>query len=747
MRKLMWLALGIALMCGAVAYLNSLAVACIGLVALVFGVGAWIVSRKDKKLRILVVICIGLIVGLVICSVYERVHLSKAREMDEQVVHLRAHAEDYSFETQRGCAVRVETDLDGRKVKAQLYLDRDFKIKPGDEIEGAFLLQYTGSEDRSYHFGEGVYLLGYQQEGVYIKRGETIPLPLYPAVIRQKTLQILDAQFSGETAVFAKALLLGERVDLDYVTKTAFKLTGISHIIAVSGMHVSMLASIMYILAGKRRGLMALLGVPAVFLFAAVAGFTPSVTRACIMQILLLMAMLLDRDYDPMTALAVAALVMLVANPMVITSVSFQLSFGCMAGIFLFSSWIYQRLSEFSFWRDAKKRSMLLKIRVWIAGSMSITLGTMVFTVPLCAVHFRTVSLVGIFANLAVLWLVSIIFPGVILVCVASLLHPAFGGIVAMGIGGLIQLLLWIIRWFARFPLAAVFTTSGHVILWLVLCYLALLAFWITGMKRGVVLTCFCVGSLCVSLLAAWAVPASSHVRMTVLDVGQGQCVILTAGGRTFLIDCGGDYEEDVADLAAQTLLSQGIFRLDGVILTHFDDDHAAALPYFLSRIAVEKIYVSDANQDVLAAQRIMALTDQHIVSVQKDIRLTWDDCTLDIFGPVLSNSDNESGISVLFRRGNCDILITGDMNALGERLLLERKQLPKLEALVVGHHGSEYSTCQELLDATMPEEAFISVGKKNTFGHPAVEVLERLESIGCRIHRTDQNGTIIFRR
>lgn len=746
MRKLMWLTLGIALMCGAFAYLNSLAVVCIGLLALIFGVAAVILHRWDKKMRIVAVICIGLILGLLICTAYGQVHLSKAEDMDGKVVRVHAIAEDYSFETEWGYAVRAKMKVDGRYVKAQLYLDKDFGIKPGDEVEGVFLIRYTGSGERSYHFGEGVYLLAYQQEGVFITRGDRIPVSMYPVVIREKTLQILDTQFSGKSAVFAKALLLGERMDLDYVTKTAFKVAGVSHIIAVSGMHVSMLASILYILAGKRRSLMALMGVPAVFLFAAVAGFTPSVTRACIMQILLLIAMLLDRDYDPMTSLAFAAFVMLVANPMVITSVSFQLSFGCMAGIFLFSSGIYQRMSELAFWKNAKRKTMLHRLRVFLSGSMAITLGTMVFTVPLCAIHFGSVSLVGIFTNLAVLWLVSIVFPGVILVCVVSLIYPAAGSMVAIGVDVLIRILLGIIRWFAKFPLAAVYTTSGLVVMWIAACYLALGAFWMTGKKRGAVLACFCVSALCVSLLASWAVPGMNDVRMTVLDVGQGQCVILTAKGRTFLIDCGGDYEEDVADLAAETLLSQGIFRLDGVILTHFDNDHAAALPYFLTRIAVDKVYVSDTVQDAEAAERIMDLEACNIVTVQKDLRLTWDDCTLDIFGPVLSNSDNESGISVLFSGANCDILITGDMSELGERLLVERKNLPKLEALVVGHHGSRDSTCQQLLEATMPEEAFISVGK-NSYGHPADATLERLEKIGCTIHRTDKDGTIIFRR
>ena len=110
-------------------------------------------------------------------------------------------------------------------------------------------------------------------------------------------------------------------------------------------------------------------------------------------------------------------------------------------------------------------------------------------------------------------------------------------------------------------------------------------------------------------------------------------------------------------------------------------------------------------------------------------------------------NSDNESGLCVLFQTENCAILITGDRDEFGERMLLRSIDLPDLDALVVGHHGSKYSTGRALLEAARPEVAIISVGENNTYGHPAEETLERLKAYGCRVYRTDVHGTIIFRR
>ena len=121
-------------------------------------------------------------------------------------------------------------------------------------------------------------------------------------------------------------------------------------------------------------------------------------------------------------------------------------------------------------------------------------------------------------------------------------------------------------------------------------------------------------------------------------------------------------------------------------------------------------------------------------------------DTKLTIFGPIYSGSGNENSLCILFESGNYAILITGDRSAFGERMLLREAELPRVDLLIAGHHGSKSSTSEELLEALRPYTVAISVGE-NTFGHPSAEVLERLEKYGCTVYRTDENGTIIFRR
>ncbi len=168
-------------------------------------------------------------------------------------------------------------------------------------------------------------MLAYAQESSSVQPAEDIALRYFPAVIRRAISQRLELVFPDDTAFFTKALMLGDRSDLDYETSTAFKISGISHVIAVSGLHVSILFSVIFLIAWRKRGITALIGIPVLILFAAVTGFTPSVTRACVMQILIILADFILKEYDPPTALSAAVLLMLLVNPVAVTSASLQL--------------------------------------------------------------------------------------------------------------------------------------------------------------------------------------------------------------------------------------------------------------------------------------------------------------------------------------------------------------------------------------------------------------------------------------
>lgn len=745
----MWFAIGFGAACVLGAYHYRDGIWIVAVLAAALCLLAFLFRVRYPLLRPIAAILLGLSLGIGWFLGYDAVFMKAAKESDGKTISVVAIANDFSYDTDYGCAVKGQIQLDEKWYDTLIYLNEDRTISPGDEIRGSFRLRLTrdGAEDDTYHRGNGIIFLAYPKSDISVTEGETRSWKGLAASLRRTLTSRIDASFPEDTASFARALLLGDRSGVDYETNTAFKLSGISHIIAVSGLHVSILFALVMLLCGKRRVLTALVGIPVLLGFAAVVGFTPSITRACLMQILVLLALLFNREYDPPTALAFAVVVMLAADPMVITSVSFQLSVGCMAGIFLFSGKIGNWMQGLHFWRSWEGKSFRGGLRRWVSGGVSMTLSAMFFTTPLVAYHFGAVSLVGVLTNLMVLWVVTLIFYGIMAVCLLALVWKWAAAALAWLLSWPIRYVLVVAKFLASVPLAAVYTESIYIVLWLLVCYGLIAIFLICKKRQPKVLICCGALSLCVALCCSWAEPLMDDCRMTVLDVGQGQCILLQAQGKNYLIDCGGDSDTTAADLAAETLLSQGISRLDGVIVTHFDRDHAGGIEYLLTRIDVDAVFLPDITGESTIADHIHQRCGETAVLVEEDLNLSWADTSVTVFAPILSGSDNESGLCVLFQGKSCDILITGDLSGFGEKLLLREKQIPKLTAIVAGHHGSKGSTTDGLLDATNPGYAFISVGKNNRYEHPSQQVINRLVKHGCIIYRTDQNGTIVFRR
>lgn len=749
MRKLMWFTIGFTAASAAGMYLVSgtwlllLAGFCLAAV-----IACCFLSSKTA--RIIRIIFLGCTVSFCWLWGYDALYVANARMQDGQSVNACITVTDYSYETGYGVAADGSVELSGKTYKVRVYTQDAEELAPGDQLNATFTLRFTadgGEQEPTYHSGKGILLLAYQRDDLVRSTASQKENGRYFAAnLRKAILQLLDSAFAEDTRGFARALLLGDSSLLSYEIDTAFKVSGIRHIIAVSGLHVSILFSLVYTLVGKRRWMTALLGLPVLFLFAAVAGFTPSIVRACIMQALMILALLLNQEYDPPTALAFAVLTMLICNPMTITAVGFQLSVGCMIGIFLFAEKIRTYLLDDRRLGPAKGKGIKARLCRWISGSVSITLSTMVVTTPLCAVYFGTVSLVSILTNLLTLWIVSFIFYGIMAACILALFWLPAAKTVAWVISWLIRFVIWVAKTLSMIPFAAVYTCSVYVVIWLVAAYVLLTVFMLSKKKHPGLLTVGIVMLLCFCLLFSWLEPRLDEYRVSVLDVGQGQCILLQQGAQCYMVDCGGDSPQIAADAAAQQLLSQGISKLDGLILTHYDLDHAAGAELLLSRISADKLYLPDVVDDSGIKESLSQLCSDKIQWLPTDTVTKLEAADIALFSANEGKTGNESSICVLFQPGNCDILITGDRDAAAERALLEQTQLPRLELLIAGHHGSKNATCLELLHTTTPKAVAISVGRDNIHGHPAQEVLDRLALFDCSVWRTDQQGTIIFR-
>ncbi len=742
MRVLMWFTLGFAAAAAAAAYVlepTGMLLLCAACLAVC---GALAVFRNRRHWAALSLIFAGAALGFGWYAGYDAIYLRTARDYDGATQTLTVEVSDFSYENSYGVVTEGYTELDAKRYRVRVYTGESQELIPGRTVSGQFRLRYTasgGQEDPTYHRGEGIFLLAYGASELEYRAREKMQLRDLPAYLRKNILDILDQVFPEDTAAFAKALLLGDCTDIDYKTDTAFKLSGIRHVIAVSGLHVSILFSLIYILTGRKRLWNVLLGMPLLLLFAAMAGFTPSINRACLMQAILILATLVPREYDAPTALAFAVLVMLLGNPQSIVSVGFQLSVASVAGIFLFygpiESWMQKRIGQ--------HKGIRARLEATFTSSVSVSLSALVLTAPLSTVYFGTVSLVSVLTNLLTLWVTNFVFCGVILTCLVAACYAPAGMVLAWLLSWPIRFVIAAAKLLAALPLSAVYTQSIYILVWVVACYVLLAVFLLSKQRRPAVLACCILISLAAALAASWLEPKTGSWRMTVLDVGQGQCILLQSGGRTYMVDCGGTDEQGTADLAAATLLSQGITRLDGLILTHYDRDHVGAVAYLLTRIQADTVYLPYLLDTEASAPELAELEGEHVT---QNIQLLWDNASLTIFAPTEGKTDNETSLCVLFQAENCDILITGDRNAQAEAELLLKQRLPDLEILVAGHHGAENATSEFLLRATQPETVIISVNADNRYGHPAKSLLERLEEHGCAVRRTDLEGTIILK-
>ena len=744
MRKLMLFTMGFTAVTAVFAYLTPGSVIWIAAILLTILVAALLFTKK-RICALIAVVLIGAAAGCVYCQSYDQLLLSKARDCDGSTENIQMTASDYSFQTDYGYAVDGKATIEDAQFSVRLYYRDHQQVSPGDILTCSAQLQYTAEgEEASYHKGDGIFLLAYADD-IRITPMHSTALRYFPARLRKSVSERITELFPQQTAAFAKALLLGEDNELRFSDNIALQKSGIRHVVAVSGLHVSILFSIVYFFTGRRKFLTMLIGFPLLLLFAAVAGFSASVMRACLMQALMILAVTVNQEYDPPTAVSFAALVILLLNPWAITSVSFQLSFGSMIGIMLFSQRILDYFKDEKRFGCMKGKSLKVRLKRWFSGSVSISIGAMSVTLPLCALYFGTVSVIGIVANLLTLWVISFIFCGIMVACLLSVIWMPLGVTVAHVVSLPIQFVLLCARLLGAIPFGVAYTDSIYTVVWIIMSILLVLIYLIVKKKNPLLLAGILIGLYSLSLLLTYIEPRMDNVRLSVVDVGQGQCVLLQSQDRAYLIDCGSSRGEDAAEKALLAMGAQGIYRLDGIILTHYDADHANGVSDLCDVFPVEKIYLPAADRDQEIGRELRSRNEE-IVWIRHATELSCGTGTIKIYPAKNVNTGNESSMCILFQGETCDILITGDRDREGEALLLEQTGLSRLDVLVVGHHGADTSTGNELLSRTKPKIAIISVGEKNRHGHPDSGVLRRLKNNGCLIYRTDRDGTVVIR-
>lgn len=588
---------------------------------------------------------------------------------------------------------------------------------------------------------------------------------------RANLLQGLRRHLDQPALGLCTALLLGERADLSPAIREAFATTGVGHLLAVSGLHMGLVAlftgglmnwillrSTWLTLRLPVRKVATLVALTAAVLYAAMAGFSPSAVRAMVMVLAFGSAFLIDRPQTPVNALALAAWGLLLAQPLHIFGISFQLSF--VAVFFLVLAMPVLQMVHNGDGEDAEKERKGMgrrDPRRLLFDLLLVTLVATVATAPLLAWHFQRISLIGVLTNL-ILVPVSclVIFPSLLTSALLWPLIPPLAGIMWETIARFINPLTTAIEGLASWPLAAVWVARPSVSQ-IVLTYLFLSALAVlpgrshTRVWVAILGTAILVGT-------GWQAWSRSHDRnlsLHVLDVGQGACqVVEFPGGGVMVADGGGlmASQFDVGKMVvAPFLRARGHTRIDILVATHPEQDHVGGLAALVEQFEVDELWTTEDEGLNTAWGRLLSACAQNDVPRiiwQKEDHIRKGPVTIDVLPPTAcpeAQGNNARSLVLGLHYGKRRFLISGDIDQGRERCLLV-SGLGRRDVLVVPHHGSKTSSLHAFVESTRPEVVIVPVGWRNPLGLPNGRILRRYEGAGSRILRTDQDGTVTVR-
>lgn len=573
------------------------------------------------------------------------------------------------------------------------------------------------------------------------------------AAVRTELGKIFDRLHSPPVAAFLRGIVLADRSDISPEVKESFVNTGTIHVLAVSGLHVGIVAVALLAIFGLLRvpkRVLPILTVAALVLYMVLIGAPPSVSRATLMAALILVGTFLQRKPEIINSLAVAAIALLAWDTNSLFDVGFQLSFAAVLSIIL----LYPELERIIHliperFEEVKAIDYVFKL---FAVSLAAQLGTLPFTVY----YFERLSLISLIANILVVPAMGI----AVMVAFATLgfsFWPFLAGLFAEVNELLVSLILGFVDNAARVPYA--YVELSITSLWFPLFFYLALALLFT-LRRSLMFKRACIATLLAAnlyVVQSIATQRDPAVLATAIDVGQGDAVLVEfPNGSAMLVDVGPrTMQYDAGERVVLPFLKRkGVHTLTAVVLSHPHGDHIGGAGAILKGLQVGRLFdIAVEPQSRLHAD-VRSVLENHngiLAWAYRGQRIEPDSsCRVYVLHPAAGDSlSNLNNMSVVLKivYGGTSLLLVGDAEREAEAALIRRYgSFLKSDILKVGHHGSITSTTTEFLDTVSPMYAIISVGRENKFKHPSPEVVARLRARGIRIHRTDENGAIITR-
>lgn len=555
--------------------------------------------------------------------------------------------------------------------------------------------------------------------------------------LRSEHADRLHKLLPGEDGDLVAALLLGVD-DVDMSTETLYRDAGLIHILAISGLHISILILMLYACVKKVLGLRfaALTAIVVGCAYCFYTGMHISTIRATLMVAVFLFGKVVERNYDKATCLALVGMIMLCINPYYVLNVGFLLSFGAVAGLFFVMPVLEKVLPQYD------------NIIVNMIRAM---LSVQIVIVPILAYHFHEVPIYSLVANVLVLPLLPVILVFSVFGLMVSYLIWELGVVLISVVFWLLKYMTFIVKAVEQLPYKSVVIGEIHIVT--LALYSLLVLFIVHGQKKWRIAVLSAI--ICIQIIVS-GYYMNDGLTMTFLDVGQGDCAVINYKGEYYMIDGGGlrgidDRPNTGKKVIAPFLKSKGIHKLDTIFISHGDYDHIYGIIELVSIVDVDRIVLPEhflSGRSELCSQLIERLsTSTEVVYFKAGDKLTINEMTINCLGPaddMTYDSSNDASLILHLNYGAFDSLFLGDVSKEQERQLLQSDSIldSRFEVVKVAHHGSSSSTDENFYKALMPQLSIISVGA-NSYGHPMDSVMETLKSCSGIVMTTELSGAV----